>query len=575
MLGFTGRQDHICRGFQQQSGNAVKSERIGRVRNIIARYGVLLSLIVLLFDCTPTLAAELKNPQLSPTWGEAGSSFTFKVTYLGAPPSYVRVFINGRPYDMAPTGLMDDGSPIFQYVWTASENLGALSHYFEADENGIPIRIPPSDKGNFFGPQIIEQLPQQNYLYLFQVKDGSIIWEHDSGSTWIEDVAISRNGRTIAVRDSQGLVQTFSAGDSKPRTEYMAQSGAGDIAVSDDGQLIAAACSDRLLLFKAGDDKPVWTYQATGGEYASVCMSRDGHRIIAGGANRRVDYFIPNSPKPRTTYRVKSIAGASTLALDPAGDVAAIATGCPECEVLLIRPETKEQISRWNVSTDASAAELAVSSGGKYLAAVIDAGYSSLGPRIFVYERGIAKPMIKYQAHGPYRALGASDDLQVIAAGGADGQLICFIGLENKPAWTRSFNGSVGAVAVTRDGRYVAAGFMDRRVICYEAATGNEMWSYQSANYVGNVAFSPDGKMLAVANGASHYLGMGIHELSQRQNQPVVASSETSKKQSSATTKTRIGTPEALVIAGVLLVLLVFTWWVTKRFVIPMRDLDH
>lgn len=512
-------------------------------------------------------AAEFLNTQVSPTWGEQGTKFNFSATYTGTSPGYVRVYIDRQPFEMSRTDRKDDGYYVYEYVWTSSANaIGNYTHYYEAQENGQISRSPSPDKGNYYGPQIIEEFPQDNLMYLFDVSKGALVWEHDNASTWVDDVCISNTAGVIAFRDSQGLIKVFSSKQSVPIWSRMTISGKGCIDIDDNGKLMAVTSGGTLYLFEGASRKLKWNHSADAGEYQNVAISRDGRFIAAAGDNGGVDYFDVKSSKPISSFKLSKGIAVESLALSGSGEYIAIGTGYPDCRVMLYKSDLDDPVGVWALGRDGAVLGVDISVDGRHVVSVSDEPLGSKSPSLYLFKRGVPEPVLTFNAKGSHRAVAASDDMKIFAAGDGGGELTCFADQQPRPAWKVQLGGPIASVAVSRDGKYVVAGSMDRTVSCFSAATGNLLWSYKTANYINSVAFSPEGQFLVAANGADRYLGVGIHtgDTDNPKVEKTVSKDGNMKEKSSIPP---LGWDEKALIAGIFLIFIGLAWFTTKRFV--------
>lgn len=533
-------------------------------------YSILLSLVFVALMTGFAQAYGFSNAEVSPTWGEQGTSFKFSVTYNGSNPGYVRVFINHQPYDMNRTARMDDGFPVYEFTWNSPDNIsGSFTHYYEALEGDQIMRGPEYAKGDYFGPQIIEKIPQQNFLYLINSEDGNLLWEHDNGSTWIDSACISSQAEVIAFRDSQGLIKVFSKSSSVPIWSMMTLSGKGNIAVADSGFPLIVASGDHVFAFKDGDKKPEWKHKTNVGEYSSLVLSRNGSFFIAGGDNHHAELFDIRQSKPVSSYSTKGLS--AVIAADISGDArtAAVGTACPDRRALIFKNRKLEPVTSKLIGKESPPFAMTLSKDGKYLAIAVDAAYKSGDPGLIVIDTDNGKQTLTYEGRGPMRAIGVSENLDVIAAGGSEGELTCFRDLKEIPAWKARFGGAIGAVAVSRNGRYVAAGSMDRNVVCFDAETGRQLWTHPTVNYISVLEFSPEGRYLIAANGAEKYLGMGVHSGESGDLFKAEPLSSRVAETKSRNKKTTLGTPEFGMIAGIFVILLALAWYITRRFALP------
>ncbi|MBI2844315.1 MAG: S8 family serine peptidase [Armatimonadetes bacterium] len=100
----------------------------------------------------PNVPPTLSTPKLTPVVGLSNSDFIFTVIYKeteginGQAPAYMRVVIDGIPYDMQP---VITGTPSYRagvvYRYTAKLRSGSHNYYFEASDGADAVTLPVAD----------------------------------------------------------------------------------------------------------------------------------------------------------------------------------------------------------------------------------------------------------------------------------------------------------------------------------------------------------------------------------------------------------------------------------------------
>ena len=137
---------------------------------------------------------------------------------------------------------------------------------------------------------------------LGQEEDSDLPWNYTSGS-WMHSVAVSADGEYIAAGSRDNKVYLFDKDSSTPLWSYTTESDVLSVAISKDGEYIAAGSDDNKVYFFGKDSStPLWNY-TTGDIVLSVSISADGEYIAAGSRNGRVYLFDKDSSTPRSEER--------------------------------------------------------------------------------------------------------------------------------------------------------------------------------------------------------------------------------------------------------------------------------
>jgi len=102
-------------------------------------------------------APTLSSGFVSPDSGEAGTVFTYEVTYAdpdGDIPSYVRVYIDGVSHPMTKVSGTYMGGAVYRYEWaTSAGDSGSHDYHFEASDGTNDVRLPETE--NYQGPEVV------------------------------------------------------------------------------------------------------------------------------------------------------------------------------------------------------------------------------------------------------------------------------------------------------------------------------------------------------------------------------------------------------------------------------------
>jgi hypothetical protein len=110
---------------------------------------------------TAPVLQEPSGGTLSPTSGDQGTLYTFRVVYkdaegqapVAANGGFIRVWIDGTEYDMAPNGTPDYvNGTVFEYATTLGAEPAVHQYHFVASDGGNTVRLPTT--GEFSGPNV-------------------------------------------------------------------------------------------------------------------------------------------------------------------------------------------------------------------------------------------------------------------------------------------------------------------------------------------------------------------------------------------------------------------------------------
>jgi hypothetical protein len=337
-----------------------------------------------------------------------------------------------------------------------------------------------------------------NTIYLFSSSSSTPLWSYQFPSQITPLVAISADGRYIAV--AGGYLYLFSRENNTPiwKSDVSATLA---VAISADGEYIAAATEEqvsywemayKVYFFSRGSSIPLWSYEtgrlrqgAGGGIYGtgapinSIGISSDGGYIVAAGGGQWVDYT--------------------------------------DCYVYLI---SKEGAMVWSqhTSTDyISSISATISSDGNYVLVGGPTGVS-------LFSRSDNAPLWTYRASGEdVRSVAMSTDGNYIAIGTGDynnytGYVRLFSRTDNTPLWSYKTSSSdlstcgVYSVVISADGEYIAAserfyagGSSMHGLYLFSSSSGTPIWSsvpsYWTSPGTQEVAgISSDGSRILVLN---------------------------------------------------------------------------
>ncbi|MBI5871574.1 PQQ-binding-like beta-propeller repeat protein [archaeon] len=484
-------------------------------KSIFIFLGIILLILassIVLANYPPELTGGGANPEVA----QPGSLIRYSVVYNdadGDAPVYVRVYFPDGPKEMKK--ISGDYKTGAVYDYSQEQEIG-FEYYFEASDGKATARQPAYEGGTLAPVNILTETMENNKIYLFSRESNEPILSYDTGSDWVNSVAISSDGEYIAVKTSDNIY-LLSKGSNNPLWKYECiiddagknKNPSGGIAISSDGGYIAGSCPNTLYLFSKKSNKPIWSYEAQCNVY-NVDISFDGGYIVAGTMDcNELILFSKNDNKPIWEFKAQGDVHGLTISSD--GYYIAAGTHCPDRRAYLFSKESNTPFVSYVASEDSPVWTTDISSDGKYAVYGLDSAGTYKAILLFSQEKNV--PLKSWTTDWWVRSVGISSDGKYIAAGSGDYNIYLFDRDKDEPVWKFEAGERVGSVAISEDGNYIAAGSRDKNIYLFSKESNIPLWKYKTDSWVTAVAISGDGRYIIAGTGASQYLSEGHHPI--------------------------------------------------------------
>lgn len=270
---------------------------------------------------------------------------------------------------------------------------------------------------------------------------------------------------------SQAVVLSEMEPRAQPLWTYKAGGEVVCLAISGDGNYIAAGCSDnKVYFFSTGNSTPLWSF-SIGGTPMEISISDNGNYIGVVADDGNLYLFGRLEGTPLWSRKV-GYGNIFHVLLTRDGESIFVGTDLPEDPGVFIF-ESSSQRMLWRY--ECIPYRMAVSEDERYLAV----GDNSTSPaKVHYVEIATRNVLWKYSTLANDVAI--SLDGEIVAVGsGSDSYVYCFRRYLGVPVWAYSTGGPVEEVLLSRDGRYVAALSMDQNLYLFDREAGRPLWSYK------------------------------------------------------------------------------------------------
>ncbi|MDP2907015.1 MAG: PQQ-binding-like beta-propeller repeat protein [Nanoarchaeota archaeon] len=482
---------------------------------------------------------ELYGNSIFPGWGVQCTRFTYKVTYQddkGRPPTYMRINLKGEWHDMTKkSGDYKTGALyIYEYVPTSTK---PNFFYFEASNGAGKARAAIIDSPDQ-GPTVYSEKFDNNQVILLD-KNGKEIWTYNTGKDMVEGVALSKDGNYVAAV-TNFYIYLFSKESKEPLwsfckickvPEFVNPNFAG-IAISADGKYVAADFQNMLYFFSRENNKPLWT-EETESSALGVDMSDDGSLIALGIANMngKGDKILLYNKEGDKLWEYRAQHADYTQTgnfyqpdITPDGNYIAVSTGCPDRRAYMFSKEGNVIFRSEQITYDSPVHKSEISDDGSLAAYAIEHMQGKDILELFSKE---GKKLWGFSSteDATSRAVSISADGNYIAAGTSAGRVYLFSKDSNKPLWKFSeLNSQIGEVKLNADGSLLAAAGSSKKVYMFSRNNNKPLWEYQANTWVTKLDFN--GEYVVGGTGLREYLGEGNREEKEFKCEKIIEPSE-------------------------------------------------
>jgi len=263
---------------------------------------------------------------------------------------------------------------------------------------------------------------------LFNNKSNEPLWVYKGSGNGAYNVAISRDGK------------------------YMAMGTAGGVSGTTQGYR-SSETTNLLILWSEKSEVPLWQYHAEG-NFHDVSLSDDGSFIsgATGCPDRRAYVFSKDSNDPiiRTEMLTRdSPVHRAKISAD--GKYMAVGSESSDGAVFLFSKNSNDPIWKFPAPQRSSFRALNITPDGKYI------GGSTFVGDVYIFNRDSSEPVSHWNVDASLGGIDIADDGSYVAVGGTDNKLHIFQKDSGK-LFSIGFNEYVEEIDISTNGKYIAAG---------------------------------------------------------------------------------------------------------------------
>ena len=466
-------------------------------------------------------APTIVNSEVYPVWGVPCTNYTYYAIYKdekGREPEYMRIWLNGVWHDMKL--LKGDPKSGTTYTYNYIPDSGSSNFYYFEASNGVGKARGSIIDSPDNGPVLFSEKLDNNEIVLLD-KNGKEMWSYDAGIDWVEGVAISKDGNYIAAV-TNFYIYLFSKDNKEPLWKFckeceipssLVSGTARGIAISADENYIAADLQGTLYFFNKESNKPIWNRNIESGSIG-IDMSDDSS-VIAVGAGNRILLFDKEGNKlgeykaSHPEYGEIQTGEFYQPDVTPDGKYVAVTTGCPDRRAYLFSKEGNIIFESEQLTYDSPVHKSAISDDGSLIA--YSADHQQGKEILFLYDnKGKNLWSFSSQEDSTARAVSISSDGNYISIGTSAGHIYFFSKKSNKPIWKFTESGrfvQFGDVKLNSDGSLLAAGGTTKKVYLFSKNSNKPLWEYQANTWITKIDFN--GEYIVAGTGPREYFFEG------------------------------------------------------------------
>ncbi|MBI3103518.1 WD40 repeat domain-containing protein [Candidatus Daviesbacteria bacterium] len=459
---------------------------------------------------------ELLNGRVYPNWGPPCQRYTYSVVYRdkeGRKPEYMKIYFNGKMIDMQKENQSDnDYKKGVKYIYKYVPNkIDSNFYYFEASNGLGKARASIIDSPDN-GPVLFESAFDKNEIAVVDKQTGKKVLSFPTGKEWIGGVALSDDGKLLAVKTSQHVYLFDTSKPNKPLWQFnceqcrIGEDVKGGVDISGDGSKIIAAFGEKVALFYKSSSKPIWIY--SGGNSYNVAISKDGKYMAAATAGDEADLnanliILWNGKSEKPLWQYHAAGNFHDVSLSDDGSFITGSTGCPDRRFYLFSKDSNKPIIRTEPLTRDSPVHRAKISADGMLTAV---GSEADDGAVFLFSKDSKNPVWKFSTpqRSSVRALNFTPNGKYIGAATFGGDAYIFDKDKNSPIASWKVNASLGGIDIADDGSFIATGGTDSKLHIFDKNSKKEI-TIPFSEYIEEIDISANGKYIAAGTGGSVY----------------------------------------------------------------------
>ncbi|MEH1857096.1 MAG: NB-ARC domain-containing protein [Nostoc sp.] len=328
--------------------------------------------------------------------------------------------------------------------------------------------------------------------YLWQVKDGKLLFTCIGHSSWVKSVAFSPDGQTLASGSDDQTVKLWDVDDGKCLKTLQEHSNwVRSVAFSPDGQTLASGSEDQTVkLWNVHTGKCLITLQENTNRIMSVAFSPDGQTLASCSEKQTVKLWDVRDGKCLKILQGHN-SWVRSVAFSPNGEI--LATGSDDQTVKLWDLHDGKCLKTLQGHTN-RVWSVAFSPDGQTLASGGD------DQTVKLWDVSDGKCLKTFQGHtNRVRSVAFSPDGQTLASG-SENQTVKLWNVQDGKSLTtlQGHSNRVRSVAFSPDGQILASGSEKQTVKLWDVRNDKFLKILEGHNsWVRSIAFSPDGEILA------------------------------------------------------------------------------